>query len=48
LIKRAVSGHPLFIRAAVDSAYGWRFEPTLLNGAPVRVTGIVTFNFRLN
>ncbi|MFP5263525.1 MAG: energy transducer TonB [Blastocatellia bacterium] len=45
---RAVSGHPLFIRAAVDSAYGWRFEPTLLNGAPVRVTGIITFNFKLN
>jgi protein TonB len=45
---RAVSGHPLFIRAAIHSAYGWRFEPTLLNGAPVRVTGIVTFNFRLN
>ncbi|HEX8089976.1 MAG TPA: TonB family protein [Blastocatellia bacterium] len=45
---RAVSGHPLFIKAAVDSAYGWRFEPTLLNGAPVRVTGIITFNFKLN
>ena len=45
---RAVSGHPMFAKAAVDSAYGWRFEPTLLNGTPVRVTGIIVFNFRLS
>jgi TonB family protein len=44
---RAVSGHQLFIKAAVDSAYGWRFEPTRLNGTPVRVTGIIVFNFKL-
>jgi protein TonB len=45
---RAVSGHPMFVRAAVDSAYGWRFQPTILNGTPVRVTGIIVFNFKLN
>jgi TonB family protein len=45
---RAVSGHPLFVKAAVDSAYGWRFEPTMLNSTPVRVTGIIVFNFKLN
>jgi len=45
---RAVSGHPVFAKAAVDSTYGWRFEPTLLNGTAVRVTGIIVFNFRLS
>ena len=45
---RAVSGHPIFAKAAVESAYGWRFEPTLLNGTAVRVTGIIVFNFRLS
>jgi TonB family protein len=46
---RAVSSsHPMFVKAAVDSAYGWRFQPTTLNGTPVRVTGIIVFNFKLN
>ncbi|HEX8184889.1 MAG TPA: energy transducer TonB, partial [Blastocatellia bacterium] len=45
---RAVSGHPMLAKAAVDSAAAWRFEPTLLNGTPVRVTGIITFNFKLD
>jgi len=42
------SSHPMFVKAAVDSAYGWRFQPTTLNGTPVRVTGIIVFNFKLN
>lgn len=45
---RALGGHPLLVRAAVDAAYGWRFQPTLLNGVAVRVTGVITFNFTLN
>jgi protein TonB len=45
---RAVSGHPLLKPAAVEAARGWRFQPTLLNGAPVRVTGIITFVFKLD
>jgi TonB family protein len=45
---RSVSGHPVLARAAVDAAYGWRFEPTLLNGHAVRVTGVITFNFRMD
>lgn len=45
---RVVSGHPMFIKAAIDAARGWRFEPTLLNGVPVRVTGVITFVFKLN
>jgi protein TonB len=44
---RAVSGHPLLIAAALEAARGWRFEPTLLNGTPVRVTGVIVFNFTM-
>lgn len=45
---RAVSGHPLLKPSAVEAAHLWRFQPTLLNGSPVRVTGIITFVFKLN
>ena len=45
---RAVSGHPMLASAAVDAARRWRFGPTLLNGVPVRVTGVIVFVFRLN
>jgi protein TonB len=45
---RALGGHPLLTNAAVEAARGWRFQPTLLNGIPVRVTGVITFNFKLN
>jgi protein TonB len=34
--------------AAVAAARRWRFGPTLLNGIPVRVTGVIVFVFRLN
>ncbi len=45
---RALSGHPLLMQASVEAARGWRFQPTMLNGVPVRVTGVITFNFTLN
>ncbi len=45
---RALNGHALLMKPAVDAAYAWRFEPTILNGLPVRVTGVITFNFKLN
>ena len=43
----AASGHPLLQQAAVQTAYQTRFSPTLLRGEPVRVAGIVTYNFVL-
>jgi len=34
-------------QAAADAARRWRFNPTLIDGQPVRVTGYVSFNFAL-
>lgn len=44
---RPISGHPIFVGAARETALRWRFAPTLLNGTPVRVIGTITFNFKL-
>ena len=41
----AVSGHPLLQAAAVGAARGARFSPTLLSGQPVKVSGVITYNF---
>ena len=42
---RAVSGHPLLQAAAVKAAYQARFSPTILSDQPVKVSGIITYNF---
>ncbi len=41
----AVSGHPLLRAVAVAAARGARFSPTKLSGQPVKVTGVITYNF---
>ena len=41
----AVSGHPLLRAAAVNAALGAKFKPTLLEGNPVKVNGIIVYNF---
>ncbi|MFY9611149.1 MAG: energy transducer TonB [Blastocatellia bacterium] len=45
---RVVSGHPMFTQVAREAALGWRFQPTLLNSIPVRVTGVIVFVFKLS
>lgn len=42
---KAVSGHPLLRQAATNAALQSRFSPTLLMGEPVKVTGVITYNF---
>jgi TonB family protein len=42
---RAVSGHPLLQSSAVTAARQASFTPTRLNGEPVRVTGVLIYNF---
>lgn len=45
LSASAVSGHPLLRGAAEDAAKKSTFEPVLLEGNPVKVTGILMFYF---
>jgi periplasmic protein TonB len=42
-----VSGHPLLKDAALQAAKQWVFKPTELSGVPVKVQGVLTFNFTL-
>lgn len=42
---QAVSGHPLLQAAAVQAARQARFSPTLLMGEPVKITGVIIYNF---
>lgn len=42
---KALCGHPLLREASVNAAYGARFTQTFVSGLPVRVTGIITYNF---
>ncbi len=41
----AVSGHPLLQAVSVAAARQARFSPTKLSGQPVKVTGVITYNF---
>ncbi|MFL6255876.1 MAG: cytochrome c oxidase assembly factor Coa1 family protein [Pyrinomonadaceae bacterium] len=44
---KALSGHPLLQNAAVAAARQAKFSPTLLSGKPVKVSGVLTYNFVL-
>ena len=41
----AVSGHPLLYAVSVAAARETKFTPTLWEGKPVKVTGVLTYNF---
>jgi len=41
----AVSGHPLLQAAAIVAARQSKFTPTILSGQPVKVSGVVVYNF---
>ena len=42
-----VSGHPTLLAAAKEAAMRARFTPTKLSGVPVKVQGMITYNFVL-
>ena len=44
---KASSGPPLLLLAAERAAYQARFTPTLLSGQPVKISGVITYNFIL-
>ena len=41
----ASSGHPLLQAAAVAAARASKFTPTKLSGQPVKVNGVIIYNF---
>ena len=43
----AVSGNPVLVTAAEEAARRARFTPTMLNDQPVKVQGVITYNFVL-
>jgi len=43
----AVSGHPFLMPEAQKAAYQARFSPTILGDQPVKVSGVITYNFVL-
>lgn len=45
---QALSGHTLLLAAAKQAALQARFTPTLLNGQPVKIQGVITYNFVLH
>jgi protein TonB len=45
---KAVNGHPLLKPAAESAARQARFSPTLLSKVPVKVTGVIVYNFKRN
>jgi periplasmic protein TonB len=42
---KAIGGHPLFIVEAQRAAMRARFSPTLIGEQPVKVSGVITYNF---
>jgi Gram-negative bacterial TonB protein C-terminal len=42
----AITGHPLLMSGSVLAARASRFKPTLLEGVPVKVTGIIVYNYQ--
>ena len=45
---KATNGNGMLYAAAVQAAYQARFTPTTLSGQPVKVSGIITYNFVLH
>jgi protein TonB len=45
---KVIAGHPLLTQSAVDAVKQWRYNPTMIEGAPVEVqtTITVTFSFQ--
>lgn len=42
---KAVSGHPLLVPEAQKAAMMARFSPTVISDQPVKVSGVITYNF---
>jgi TonB family protein len=47
LTEAILSGHPLLRETALQAARKWIFRPTTLSGRPVKIRGLLQFNFIL-
>jgi protein TonB len=47
LSAKPVSGHPMLIPESQKAAMQARFSPTTLNGVPVKVSGMISYNFQM-
>jgi TonB family protein len=45
---KAVSGHPILVPDAQRAAMQAKFSPTIIGDQPVKVSGVITYNFTLN
>jgi len=45
---KVTSGHPLFVAEAQRAAMQARFSPTLIGDQPVKVSGVITYTFKLS
>ena len=45
---KALSGHTVFVDAAEQAAMRARFSPTTINDQPIKVQGVITYNFVMN
>lgn len=45
---RAISGHPMLHAAAQEAALKATFAPAMLSGQPVKMSGVITYNFTLD
>jgi TonB family protein len=45
---KAVDGHPMLIPDAVRAANQARFSPTIIGDQPVKVSGVISYNFKLS
>jgi protein TonB len=48
IAARPISGHPLLQQSAANAARQARFSPTTLSGQPVKVQGVIQYNFVLD
>lgn len=44
---KAVSGHPILIPEAQRAAMQAKFSPTIVSGQPVKVSGVISYNFTM-
>jgi TonB family protein len=42
---KVLCGHPIFTKPSLEAAYKARFSPTKLSGMPVKVNGVIVYNF---